>query len=188
MNLIKVFFFFQLFFFFVNNKSFAQDKYICKTGHVYFISHTDIIDIDADNYNLASILNAKNGEVIFMIPMRGFKFKLPLAEEHFNENYVESDKYPQAKFKGKFINFDKIDFSKEGQQYIEVEGEMTIHGQTKKIKEAGILEIKNGEINAKSVMKIALKDYGINIPSLVINKVADIIDIKINLKYEPYTK
>jgi len=168
--------------------TYAQDKYICKTGHVYFISKTDIIDIDADNYNLASILNTKNGEVIFMIPMRGFKFKLPLAEEHFNENYIESEKYPQAKFKGKFINFDKIDFSKDGQQYVEVEGEMSIHGQTKKIKEAGIIEIRKGEIHAKSILKIALQDYGIKIPNLVINKVADIIDVKIDLKYEPFTK
>jgi len=172
----------------LNLAGFSQDKYITRTGHAYFISHTDIIDIDGDNYQVGSILNIKTGEMIFTVLMKSFQFTLALAEEHFNENYVESHKFPKATFKGKILNIEQIDLTKAGKYSVEVEGDLTIHGETNKIKEKGLLEVKGDKIYATSKFSIALKDYKIGIPKLVADKVAPIIPISINLEYELLNK
>lgn len=175
-------------FLFLSANAIAQNIYFTKTGHIYFISHTFIIDIDAVNNNTGSFLNIKTGEIILVVIMKSFEFKLALAEEHFNENYVESHKYPKSKFKGKIINIHNIDLAKQGRYDVVVEGELTIHGITNKIKKKGTLVVKNGKIYAKSKFEISLKDYNIKIPNLVKNKVAEIIPIDVNMVYELYNK
>ncbi len=167
--------------------AFAQ-KYYTRQGHIYFISHTEIIDIDANNYQVGSILNTKTGEMVFVVLMEAFEFELALAEEHFNENYVESHKYPKANFKGKITNMDEINFDKNGTYDAIVEGDMTIHGVTNKIKQTGTLEVKDDEIIGESHFKIAVKDYDIEIPNIVEEKVAKIIPIDVNVNYKPYNK
>jgi len=167
---------------------FSQNKYFTRSAHIYFISHTDIIDIDADNHQVGSMFDTKTGEIVFSVSMKSFEFKLALAEEHFNENYVETHKYPKAKFKGKIVDISSINFAKDGIYRAFVEGEMTIHGITKKIKAKGSLEMKNSFIYIKSHINIALSDYDIKVPNIVKDKVAKIINIKINAKYKPYEK
>lgn len=179
-------FLFLIFIFTYNIKVFSQDKYFTRTGHVYFISHTDIIDIDADNNQVGSFINTKNGEIIFMVLMNAFEFKLALAQEHFNENYVETHKYPKAKFKGNIINFKEIDFNKNGQYQVKIKGILNIHGKSKEIEQSGKIEVKNGKILASANFQIKLKDFDIKIPELVKDKISPIIPIKVNMVYEPY--
>jgi len=165
----------------------AQDSlYFTRTGHIYFISHTEIIDIDAHNRQVGSFLNIKTGELVFTLLMKSFEFTLPLAEEHFNENYVESEKYPRSTFKGRILNLSPDDYLVAGKHPVEVEGELTIHGVTRKVRETGELTVGNGEIRANSRFTIALDDYRIKVPSIVADRVARVIPIDVVMVYKPY--
>lgn len=167
----------------------AQDSlWFTKTGHVYFISHTDIIDIDANNHQTGSFLNVSTGEMAFTLLMKSFRFSLPLAEEHFNENYVESDKFPKAMFKGKILNYDPGMLLNDTDYPVVVEGDLTMHGITSRIREAGVLRKSGMEIRAVSRFSIQLETYGIKIPNIVEDRVAKEIPIQVDLKYEPYKK
>lgn len=161
-------------------------KYFTKSGHIYFISHTDIIDIDADNRQVGSVLDIETGEIVFSLLMKSFEFTLPLAEEHFNENYVESHKYPKSTFKGKIVGADQIDFMKQGIIPVLIEGELSIHGVTRKVSEKGELDIQEGKIVGKSQFSINLADYKIKVPRIVEDKVAKTIPLKIEMNYLPY--
>ncbi len=167
----------------------AQDTlWFSRTGHVYFISHTDIIDIDAHNYQTGSFLNISSGEIAFTLLMKSFKFTLPLAEEHFNENYVEAEKFPKATFKGKILNFDPLKLTPETEYKVIVEGDLTIHGITSRIREEGVLRKSGNEIKAVSKFIIKLDTYKIEVPNIVADRVAAEIPIDINITYEPYKK
>jgi polyisoprenoid-binding protein YceI len=166
----------------------AQTKFICKNGYIGFYSHTPMEDIKGDNNQVASILNTENGEVIINVLMKSFKFDRALMEEHFNENYVESDKYPKSTFKGKITNLSAIDFKKDGIYNVDIEGNMLIHGATNPVKTQGTLEIKEGKITAKSKFQLDPKEYKIDIPSVVKEKFADKMDITVNAVYAPFEK
>ncbi len=166
----------------------AQSKYFTRSGHVYFMSHTDIIDIDANNHQVVSFLDIESGEMVFAVLMKSFEFTLATAEEHFNENYAESDKYPKAKFKGKILEFDKIDLTKPGKYNVHVKGNLTIKDRTHTITEKGTLEVKNDKIIGKSAFDIAIADYNISVPKVVEDRVAKIVNLKINMEYIPYKK
>ena len=166
----------------------AQTKFLTKSGLINFYSHTPFEDIKADNNQVASILDIGSGEIIFEILMKSFKFDRALMEEHFNENYVESDKFPKAKFKGKITNLSSIDFSKDGTYNAEIEGNMTIHNTTKPVKISGTFEVKGDKLTGTSKFQLDPKEYNIEIPSVVKTKFADKFDITVNMVYLPYKK
>ncbi|MBN1184753.1 MAG: YceI family protein [Bacteroidales bacterium] len=166
----------------------AQDKYFTRTGHVYFLSHTDVIDIDGNNNQVTSFLNIETGEMVFAVLIKSFEFTLATAKEHFNESYMESHIYPKSKFSGKISNIEKIDFKKDGLYNVTVEGDLTIHGITKTVSEPGTLEVKGSKIYGKSKFEVAIDDYDIKVPKIVEDRVAKIVDVEIDMIYEPYTK
>lgn len=168
--------------------AFAQEKYFTRTGHVVFNSETSSEKISANNYQVTSILNSTSGELDFSILIKSFEFEKALMQEHFNDNYMESDKYPKATFKGKIKDFDKLNFSKTGVYIIEVEGDMTIHGVTKKMIANGTLEVKGDELHAKANFPITLKDYHITIPKMAQNKIAKTVQVQVDLNYLPFSK
>lgn len=163
----------------------AQTRYMTKTGYIGFYSHTPVEDIKADNNQVASILDSQTGEMVFNVLIKSFVFEKALMQEHFNENYMESDKFPKASFKGKVTNLDKIDFSKNGTQSVELSGEMTIHGVTKPFTTKGTLEIQTGKIIGKSKFSIKPEDYNITIPGVVREKIAKEMDVTVVMNYEP---
>jgi len=166
----------------------SQEKYFTRTGHVSFHSETPIEKIEAHNYQSTSVLNATNGEMDFSILIKSFEFEKALMQEHFNENYMESDKFPKATFKGAIKNFDKASLTKNGTYNIEVEGDMTIHGVTKKMTAKGTMEVKDGQIQAKADFPITLKDYNIAVPKIAQEKISETVQVKVDLKYQPYVK
>jgi polyisoprenoid-binding protein YceI len=166
----------------------AQTKFLTKNGFISFYSHTPFEDIKAENNQVASILDIGTGDMIFEILMRNFKFDQALMEEHFNENYLESDKYPKAKFKGKITNLSSIDFTKDGTYKADVEGDITIHNTTKKVKISGTFEVKGDKITGASKFELDPKDYNIEIPSVVKTKFADKFAITVNMVYSPLKK
>ena len=163
----------------------AQDKYFTKTGKIEFYSKAPMEDIEAKNKTVAAILDAKTGAVQFSVLMKGFEFPKALMQEHFNENYVESNKFPKSEFKGSITNNTLINYTKDGSYPARVAGKLTIHGITKDVNTTGTVKVDGGKINLSSVFNILLSDYKIKIPSLVKEKLSNNIQIAVDCRLEP---
>lgn len=166
----------------------AQGKYFTRTGHISFFSEAPLENIEAHNNQATSILNTDNGEIVFSVLMKGFEFEKALMQEHFNESYVHSDKYPKASFKGQIENFDDIDLSKDGEYDVKVSGELEIHGEKKKYTTGGKLVKKGESIKADSKFKIKVADHGVKIPAGKADNISNEIEITVDMNYEPYGK
>lgn len=160
-------------------------KLVSKSGHIWFYSHTPMEEIEAHNRQVVSILDPTTGDLQFSLLIKSFEFKVALMQEHFNENYMESDKYPKASFKGKITNLAAIDLKKDGVYPAEVTGDLTIHNTTQKVTTKGTLEVKGGTVTAKAKFTVVPKDYQIVIPALVENKIAKEMEITVDV---PYTR
>jgi len=152
---------------------FAQ-KYITRTGKIIFDATTPSSPekISAVNNEVANIFDSKTGEIIFQAPIKSFKFASELMQEHFNENYMESDKFLKADLKGTITNISEINFSKDGSYTAKVSGKLTIHGVTREVTETGTAIVKGNTVILKARFIARLADYNISIPSLVADKVA----------------
>lgn len=153
---------------------------------VSFFSKSPLEDIEAVNKKVTVVIKTTTNDIQFGVPMIGFKFPKPLMEEHFNENYVESTKYPTSIFKGK-IN-ETIDYTKDGEHKVTVKGTLELHGITKEIEVQGVLTVKGSEIIISANFKIKVADYNIKVPSLYVQNIAEIVDVKVNAVLEPFTK
>jgi hypothetical protein len=174
-----------LFFLLAFGYSASAQKYMTKNGFIGFYSHTSMEEIKADNNQVASVLDTGTGDMVFQVLIKSFHFDRALMEEHFNENYMESDKYPKSTFKGKFVDFDFNNFSKDGKYNATIQGDLSIHGVTKQIKQTGTVEVKDGKIIAKSKFNVKPGDFNIAIPSLVKDKIASNMDVTVDITYEP---
>lgn len=166
----------------------SQDKYLCKNGHIWFYSETPLEVIEAHNNEAASVLTPSTGEIVFQLLIKSFKFERALMEEHFNENYIESAKYPKSDFKGKIVNLDAIDFTKNGVYKAIVEGKLTIHNETNTVKQTGTVEVKGSSIIVKAKFDVTPQEYDIEIPSAVRDKIAKTVTISVDMTYQPYKK
>lgn len=164
----------------------AQGRYFTRTGHIWFFSEAPIENIEAHNRQVSTFLAFDTGELVFSVPMKAFEFPKALMQEHFNENYLESDKYPRGTFKGTIADIKTIDPQKDGVYPAQVTGTLTIHGVARPVTANGTLEVKGGRIAAKSTFTITPEEYNIEIPLLVRQHVAKIIQIHVDLQYEPY--
>ena len=163
----------------------AQNIYLTKTGKISFNSRAKSPEkVEADNNEVSSIFNSQSGEMVFAVLVKSFHFESALMEEHFNENYVESNKYPKSTFKGKLVNLSAVNFLKDGVYPVTAEGDLTFHGVTKKLTSTGSLTIKGGKIIAVSKFGMKLKDFNVSIPSLVADKISEEIDIVVECNYE----
>jgi polyisoprenoid-binding protein YceI len=161
----------------------AQKIYATKTGKISFFSSAPLEDIEAKNSEVESKLAPSNGQVVFTLLMKGFQFENQLMEDHFNENYVESTRFPKSEFKGVVTNIRDINFSKDGSYPAKVKGNLTIHGITREIEANGVVEITGGNATAKTRFVINLADYGIG-GKLVGKKIAETIAITVECQYE----
>ena len=165
-----------------------SQKYITKNGHIKFYSETPMETIEAHNRQVNSALDIESGDFVFKVLMKSFEFEKALMQEHFNENYVESDKYPNAMFKGKVSNISTIDFTKPGEYKAMVEGELTMHGVTQKIAESGTFIVKEGKIDGSSTFMVKPENYKIKIPNTVIDNIAEEIEVTVNVSLDEYKK
>lgn len=163
----------------------AQTRYFTKTGKIDFYSKAPLEDIEAKNKTVTAVLDTKTGAVQFSVQMKGFEFEKELMQEHFNENYVESDKYPKAEFKGSVVNNSAVNYSKDGTYNATVKGKLTIHGVTKDVQAPATIKVGGGKIEASSTFNIQLSDYKISIPSVVKDKISNNIKISVNTSLEP---
>ncbi len=174
-----------LFFLLIAGYSANAQKYMTKNGFIGFYSHTPMEDIKADNNQVAGVLDTGTGEMVFQVLIKSFHFEKALMEEHFNENYMESEKYPKSTFKGKITNLSSVNFSKNGTYDVTVEGDLTLHNVTNKVNARGTIEVITGGINANSKFNIAPEDYKIEIPSVVREKISKNLEVTVSMKYTP---
>lgn len=158
----------------------SAQKYITRTGKVSFFSSTPVENIEAVNNEAGAVLDSKTGDLVFQTAIKSFKFEKALMQEHFNENYMESDKYPKADFKGKITDISKVNFAKDGKYDVVSTGKMTIHGVTKDVTIPGTVTVKGNQATLNSKFKVKPQDYKINIPKLVENKIAKEIEVTVN--------
>jgi hypothetical protein len=169
-------------FFFVGNVTFSQ-KMMTRTGEIKFEASVPSFEpVAAVNNSVSAILDESNGEFAALALVKAFKFKISLMEEHFNENYIESSKYPKATFKGKIINFDVSKLTT-SEKY-DLEGDLTIHGVTKKIKTKITLVLNERKLYLTSSFTVKIQDFNIKVPSIVKSKVSEDVNIKVNFILE----
>ncbi len=161
---------------------YAQQLYTTTTGVVSFFSSTPMEDISAVNKKVTSIYNPTTNDIAFQMQIIQFKFPNSLMEDHFNENYMETTKFPKASFQGK-IN-ETIDLTKDGVFDVTSTGKLTIHGVTQLKTISGKFSILKGKIKLESNFEVALTDYKIEVPTIVFSKVAEIIKVKVLANYE----
>lgn len=158
---------------------FAQ-KYMSKEGYVHFFSEAPMENIEAENTKVAAVLDAATGDFAFKVLIEEFQFEKSLMQEHFNENYMESDQYPFSTFTGAVKGFKKLDLKTK--QEVEVNGQMNMHGLTKKIKVIATVWMEDEELHIASSFVIRLEDYNIDIPKIVMYNIAEEIDVKVKMQ------
>lgn len=166
----------------------SAQTYITRNGRVTFLSKASVENIEAVNNEVTSILDTQKSDFVFAVLIKSFKFKKALMEEHFNEDYMESNTFPKANFKGTITDLSKINFSKNGTYSVNVKGNITIHGVTKNMEVPGTITVEQGKITAASKFNIKLTDFNITIPKTVINNVSETISLTVDCKYDPLKK
>lgn len=159
---------------------------MAKDCGIRFFSKASIENIEGVSTAAKPMINTANNEVVVKIPVRSFVFEKPLMQEHFNENYMESDKYPYAIFKGK-IN-EPVDYKKDGTYNVTVTGTLDMHGVVKERTVDASLVVKGDNINVSSKFMIHIADHNIKIPSAVIESVAEDVEVTVNAVLEPFKK
>ena len=157
----------------------GQARLFSKSAKISFFSSAPLEDIEAHNNNVVTAWDVNTGQLEFSLLIRGFEFKKALMQQHFNENYLESDKYPKAYFKGKIIASNSIALEKEGDFTIGINGDITIHGITRTISFPATITVKNKIISAKAEFTVAPADYNIEIPAIVADNISKQIKIKV---------
>jgi len=166
--------------FFVSAFSFAQGKYLTKTGELSFeASVPSFEEVVAKNNSVTAIINTENGQIAALALVTGFRFKNALMEEHFNENYAESNKYPKAIFQGKIEGFSLQQKPTE----FKVHGELTFHGVTKSLESILVtISMRNDEVFMTGEFKVLASDFKIEIPKIVRNKIAEDVQVSFSFK------
>lgn len=162
----------------------SAQKIYTKNGFISFFSKTPMENIQADNNQVMSVLNTQTGDLQFSVLIKSFRFEKALMEEHFNENYMESEKFPKAGFKGSITDLNRVSFGADGQYTVTVSGDLTIHGVTNKVSTPGTITIKGGKISADARFNVKTADYNISIPKVVRDNIAESIEIKVSCNYD----
>jgi len=175
--------FLSIFLLLVSHQLLGQSNFSTKTGKISFFSSTPLEDIRAVSERTQAVFVSHNGNLAFQVPIRSFSFAKGLMQEHFNENYMESDKYPYAKFRGNIQQ--KIDYTKDGEYAVTANGVLNVHGVDQQRAIPGKLIVKDGKIRMVSSFDVACVDHKIKIPTLVITKVAEVIKVSIDATLSP---
>ncbi|MTI31868.1 YceI family protein [Cytophagales bacterium RKSG123] len=153
-----------------------------KNGHISFYSEAPLEKIEAETNMASSVFDRETKQIAFVVPISSFQFEKPLMQEHFNENYMETEKYPTSTFKGRVKGY----VEEKGKQEVVAEGELNIHGVSRKVNIPGTLEQKEDSIFIQASFMTLLKDHKIKIPKLVFLKIAEEIEVKVNFTYHLY--
>ena len=140
-------------------------------------------DIDAVTNSAISVFDAATGQIEYAVLIKGFEFKRALMQDHFNENYMESDKYPKSVFKGRITNIDQLNAEKDGSYQVKVKGVLEIHGVNKEVEVPGLIKVAGATITSSADFRVLLSDFNITISSLVKDKISKTATIQVNCQY-----
>lgn len=157
-------------------------KLVSNQSQVRFFSKAAIEDIKAENSKSASIFNVGTGDIVFSIPIKDFEFDKSLMKQHFNEKYMDSDKFPKASFSGKVFGYDP---AATGEQKTIAKGKLSIHGIERDVEIPGTLEWTGDKLVARSVFKVKLQDHKIKIPKMLWQNIAEDVEVTIEFNYQP---
>ncbi len=160
-------------------------KHFTKDGHISFYSEAPLEKIEAHNKRVTAVLDSESGVIEFALLIKSFQFEKALMQEHFNENYMESSKFPKAVFKGTITNLEDIDWTAPGKYNANVAGSMTIHGVTKETETTGVFTVTEEGINGQSTFVLLCADYEIKIPKVVADNIAKEIEVTVDVNLQP---
>jgi polyisoprenoid-binding protein YceI len=167
----------------VSHTAAYSQLYTTRTGFVGFYSKTAMEDIKAENNQVFAVIDAGKKNLAFGLLLKGFVFPKELMQEHFNENYVESDKYPKASFNGAYTG--DVPLDKDGVYKVSVKGNLTLHNVTKPIEAPATLEVKGGKLLGQTTLKVKPEDFNISIPSLVRDKISPEMTVNVKIECSP---
>jgi len=179
MKKLILIFFFAIF----SITSFCQGIYKATSGVIDFFSEAPMENIEAKNTQVKAIMNIEKHEIAFIVPVIGFKFEKPLMEEHFNENYMESEKYKTAQFSGKYTG--NVDFKTDGEYPVRGEGKLNIHSVEQEREFKGAIKVEGGKVILTCKFDVHLKDHKIKIPKVVVKNIAEKVEVNVNVTFEP---
>jgi len=160
-------------------------KFVSEKSTITFYSHATIEDIKATNQRSTGLFDAGTGDVAFVVPIHEFQFKKSLMQEHFNEKYMETEKYPRGTFQGKIEGFD---VSNNGEQKATAKGKLTIHGVTQTVEIPGTMTKQGDGFAMHAVFVVKLADYKIQIPQLLWQNIAEQVEVTIDFTFKPNNK
>jgi len=159
----------------------SAQKFQASKSYVKFFSAAPLEDIEAVNESAKSILDLSSGELVYSISIKDFKFEKSLMQEHFNENYLESEKYPKSTLSAKIKDWNK----EKGEQEVTVSGKLKIHGITKDVEVTGKLNYQDDKVTVSAKFPVQLKDYKIKIPKALFYNIAESVEVTIEFEYTP---
>ncbi len=160
----------------------SAQKYYTKTGETDFKASVEAFEpVEAKSNSTTAILQVGSGDIAALLFMKSFHFKVALMEEHFNENYMDSDKFPKATFKGKLKDFSMSDLSATAKEY-KLSGTLTVRGKAKDIETTAMITKDGDKVVFTSFFTVKPQDFDIEIPSIVRDKIAK--EINVTLNYE----
>lgn len=162
----------------IGGTTLAQNTLIDRDGTASFFSEAPLEDIEAINKEVLGAIDLEKGTIAVSMLIRGFHFDKSLMEEHFNENYLESEKYPKATFKGVISNFTELDFKTVGNFVAEAKGEIEIHGVKKPLNTIVKFDVSPTKLSAITSFDIAIKEFNIDVPRLVVKNIAEVVEVK----------
>ena len=163
--------------------SFGQ-KLVTREAYLKFHGETSLEDITASTKQASAVLDTESGALVFQVLVKSFVFEKALMQEHFNENYVESDDYPKCTFQGKFDDWDKMDANKDGKYTGTVSGIMNLHGQDQPVNAKVTMVVDGKNISIESMFYMVPEDYKIEIPSAVRDKIADKFEVSVKAEFK----
>lgn len=167
----------------INVLALKAQVYTTRNGFIGFYSKTPLEDIKGENKQVYAGIDVAQKKLGFNLLVKGFSFPKKLMQDHFNENYIESDEYPNAKFNGVYTG--DVDLTRNGLYNVQAEGQLTLHGVTKSITTPATIEVKEGKLIGKAEFKLTPGDFNIRIPAIVREKIAQQIEVRVYVECNP---
>jgi hypothetical protein len=163
---------------------FSQKRFFSEKSNITFFSEGVIEEIKASNTKVTSILDLQSGEVAYLLSPKDFQFEKKLMQVHFNEKYMESEKFPRSTFKGKIVG---LDASITALQQVKAVGQLSIHGVTRDVNIPGTLHIEGNTVTLRAKFMVKLLDYNIKVPQIVWQNIAQEVEVNVHFLYRPVT-
>lgn len=160
-------------------------KHFTKSGNISFSSDAAMEKIEAHNKRATAVLDTETGGIQFALLVKSFQFEKALMQEHFNENYMESDKFPKSTFKGEIVDLSEVDFTENGSYDVMISGDLMMHGETKSIEVPATFVVSDDGIKGMSKFVVACADFNIKIPNVVADNIAKEIEVSVDVSLQP---